>query len=76
MEPRGNRSPSAEALPRGRAGRKWVDPQQCHALCFHQQDEEDEAEEVSELPKNSKTPKEGECINVHTNKDVLGRSVI
>ena len=76
MEPRGNSSPAAEALPRGGAGRKWVDPQQRHALCFHQQDEEDEAEEVSELTKNSETSKEGECINFQINRDVWGRSII
>ena len=70
MDARGNSSPSAEALPGGRDGGGWVEPQQCHALRFHQQDEEDEPEEVSELPKNSETPEEGEWIMFHTNKDV------
>ena len=54
VDSRGNSSSPAEALSAGGAGRE-----QRHALRFHQQDEEDEAEKVSELPKRSETPHQG-----------------
>ena len=59
VDSRGNSSSPAEALSAGGAGRERVHPEQRHALRFHQQDEEDEAEKVSELPKGSETPHQG-----------------
>ena len=59
VDSRGNSSSPAEALSAGGAGRARVHPEQRHALRFHQQDEEDEAEKVSELPKRSETPHQG-----------------
>ena len=59
VDSRGNSSSPAEALSTAGAGRARVHPEQRHALCFHQQDEEDEAEKVSELPKRSETPHQG-----------------
>merc|ERR1711973_762920 len=56
VDSRGNSSSPAEALSAGGAGRDRVHPEQRHALRFHQQDEEDEAEKDSELPKRSETP--------------------